>query len=62
MQSPVVLTHGLSLDDVRGSTIGAFCDVFVIPNGPDVGEVKHIAYEPLTTAIDTAPPPLASLE
>jgi hypothetical protein len=55
MHSLVVLTHELSLDDARGSAISAFCNILVTPNGPDAAEVKQIAYETATTAIDTAP-------
>jgi hypothetical protein len=55
MHSLVVLAHELALDDARGSTISAFCNVLVTPNGPDAAEVKQIAYETATTAIDTAP-------
>jgi hypothetical protein len=55
MHSLVVLTHELMLDDARGSAIGAFCNVLVTPRGPEAAEVKRIAYETVTCAIETSP-------
>ena len=55
MHSLVVLTHELLLEDARGSAIGAFCTILVAPKGPEADEVRRVAYETVTSAIETAP-------
>jgi len=52
MHSLVALTHELMLDDARGSAINAFCNILITP---ETLEVKNIAYETVTSAIETSP-------
>lgn len=56
LHSMVVLSHELMLDDARGSAIGSFCTILVAPKGLDADEVRKVAFETVTSAIESSTP------